>query len=579
MENFALIALAEQLKPALTDLTIRRVVQHQPHGFMFQTRSAKFPSLKVLMNAQIPSCYASESKPPLEPEGSDFLMVLRKHLTSAQLVEFRKPLSERIMEFEFRTVVPSKDLEKMTLVLELIPNAPNIILLDMERRVLASFAPVTPQHDMGEYEPYSSPSIGEKIALERILVEEFPELEDLGTKPTAAQWLVSHVAGIGPIFAGEIVHRQGKSGLSTVAEIRSLLEETMAPSATAWIYTALPLTHILEQNDIRQLERAIVSPIRLDSLERTHSSRSFHTFIEATRFYFDEMESRTLLERAKLPVLRELRTAAKRLTERERKLTREEKKYEDAESLQKTAQMLTSSGMKMDQRYAKADVTDYYGDKPVPLRIDLDATLTLRENIDKMFKRHHKAGRGRGMVAKQLSETRHRKTAIDEQTRRLNAIRDWDTWLAIAGRIRKEQEVPLSSASAPGGESVATPQKRFRSVIVDGREILVGRSSRDNDELTFQMATPDDFWLHVGDYSGSHVVIRNPSREKDPPENVLTKAAQLAAYFSQARNSSKVEVHYTRRKHVSKPRKAKPGLVRLLEFKSIAVEPRNWLEE
>jgi predicted ribosome quality control (RQC) complex YloA/Tae2 family protein len=359
-----------------------------------------------------------------------------------------------------------------------------------------------------------------------------------------------------------------------VAEIRSLLELTTGPSSTAWIYTELPLGHILDQNDLRLLEKAIVSPIQLLSLERTHSSRTFNSLMDAAQFYFDELESRTLLERAKLPIVRELRLATKRLTERERKLVREQKKYEEAESLQKTAQMLSSSGMKMDQRYEKADVTDYYGDKPTSLRIDLDSAITLRENIDKLFKRHHKAGRGRSIVERQLGDVRSRRATIGEQTRRLDAIRDWDTWLAVSNRIQKEKNAPTSEK----GQSISS-RKRFRSVVVDGREILVGRSSRENDELTFQMATPDDFWLHAGDYSGSHVVIRNPQREKEPPENVLTKAAQLAAYFSQARNSSKVEVHYTRRKHVSKPRKAKPGLVRLLEFKSIAVEPRNWLEE
>ena len=75
------------------------------------------------------------------------------------------------------------------------------------------------------------------------------------------------------------------------------------------------------------------------------------------------------------------------------------------------------------------------------------------------------------------------------------------------------------------------------------------------------------------------MVVRNPGKEKDLEESILVKAAELAAYFSQARNSSKVEVHYTRRKHVSKPRRAKPGLVRLMEFKSIKVEPKNWLNE
>jgi predicted ribosome quality control (RQC) complex YloA/Tae2 family protein len=230
--------------------------------------------------------------------------------------------------------------------------------------------------------------------------------------------------------------------------------------------------------------------------------------------------------------------------------------------------------MKMDQRYESAEVTDYFGEQPVATQVKLDSSRTLKENIDKMFRQHQKAGRGKGVVERQLGEVHARLAAIEEQSRRLTAIRDWDTWLAIAGRIRKEKGASLRAADSEGD-----PPRRFRGVVVDGHEILVGRSSRENDTLTFQFAAPDDFWLHVGDYSGSHVVIRNPAREKEPPENVLTKAAQLAAYFSQARNSSKVEVHYTRRKSVSKPRKAKPGLVRLNEFKSIVVEPRNWLED
>src|SRR5258706_11583576 len=117
--------------------------------------------------------------------------------------------------------------------------------------------------------------------------------------------------------------------------------------------------------------------------------------------------------------------------------------------------------------------------------------------------------------------------------------------------------------------------RRFRTLQIDGRVVLVGKGARENDELTFDVASPEDFWFHVADYSGSHVVVRNPRKEQDLEEAVLLKAAQLAAYFSQARNSSKVEVHYTKRKHVSKPRRAKPGLVRLNEFKSIKVEPKN----
>ena len=136
----------------------------------------------------------------------------------------------------------------------------------------------------------------------------------------------------------------------------------------------------------------------------------------------------------------------------------------------------------------------------------------------------------------------------------------------------------ICSDSGPA-DTTEPAGRRYRAFNCEGFEILIGRNSRENDELTFRVAGPDDFWMHVADYSGSHVVVRNPSKARVLPDSVLSKAAQLAAYYSQARNSSKVEVHYTLRKHVSKPRKAKAGLVKLATFESIRVEPRNWLEE
>src|SRR4051812_18431461 len=129
MENFALVALVENLRPSMSDLIIRRVVQHHPAGFIFQTRSLRLPAIKVVSDTQNPVLYASETRPPLESPGSDFLMILRKHLTSAELTGFTKPLSERIVELHFKTVVPSRELETMSMIVELLPNSPNIVLL------------------------------------------------------------------------------------------------------------------------------------------------------------------------------------------------------------------------------------------------------------------------------------------------------------------------------------------------------------------------------------------------------------------------------------------------------------------
>jgi predicted ribosome quality control (RQC) complex YloA/Tae2 family protein len=576
MENFALIALVEHMKPAMEELIIRRVIQHQPNGFIFQTRSTRLSALKVVMEPQNPAFYVSDTRPPVETPNGDFLMVLRKHLTSAELISLQKPLSERVVEFGFKTAVPSKELETMSLIFELIPNAPNIILLDAERRVLSSFLPISPQHGIAEYETYAPPKSGDKIDLEQVLQGDHPEFADLTSHSDPKSWLISRIAGLGPIFAGEVLHRQRKTNRPLIEEIRNLVAHVRAPARAAWLYTELPLGHILEHNDLRRFNKAVLSPIELESLDRTHSSRVFPNMLEAAKFYFDELESKTLLEHAKLPILRDFRSVGRRLSDRQKRLLKEQKKYEDAEGLHKTAQMLNSSGMKMEQHYESVAVTDYFGEQPRQIQVPLDTTLSLRENIDKMFKRHQKASRGKNILAQQLAQIQNRHAAVDEQMRRLQAIKDWDTWLAIASKLPPRDA--RSSTVSHDADTVSTP-KRVRSITIEGKEVLIGRSGRENDELTFQIAGPEDFWFHVADYSGSHVVVKNPDKDRELDPTVLVKAAQLAAYFSQARNSSKAEVHYTKRKHVTKPRRAKPGLVRLLEFKSIKVEPKNWLNE
>ncbi|MCA1607996.1 MAG: NFACT RNA binding domain-containing protein, partial [Acidobacteria bacterium] len=107
----------------------------------------------------------------------------------------------------------------------------------------------------------------------------------------------------------------------------------------------------------------------------------------------------------------------------------------------------------------------------------------------------------------------------------------------------------------------------------DGFEILVGKKAKDNDYLTFRMAKSLDTWMHAADYPGSHVVVRNPNR-REIPQKTLLEAAQLAAFYSQARRHPKAAVHYTQKKFVNKPRGAAPGLVSLASFKTILVEPK-----
>ena len=117
--------------------------------------------------------------------------------------------------------------------------------------------------------------------------------------------------------------------------------------------------------------------------------------------------------------------------------------------------------------------------------------------------------------------------------------------------------------------------KAYRNVMVEGWEVIIGKGDADNDTLTFKVASALDFWMHVAGVPGSHVIIRNPDRISEPPREVLERAAQLAAFFSKARDGGKVEVHWCRVADVSKPRGFAPGKVMLKSFKSIRVYPKE----
>ncbi len=115
----------------------------------------------------------------------------------------------------------------------------------------------------------------------------------------------------------------------------------------------------------------------------------------------------------------------------------------------------------------------------------------------------------------------------------------------------------------------------YRTFVVQGWEVLVGRGDEDNDYLTFDVAEPRDLWLHVaGGTAGSHVVVRNPEGSEVPRE-VVEKAAAFAAWYSKARGAPRVEVHYCRASDVSKPRGAPAGLVQLSKWKSVKVKPEG----
>jgi predicted ribosome quality control (RQC) complex YloA/Tae2 family protein len=226
------------------------------------------------------------------------------------------------------------------------------------------------------------------------------------------------------------------------------------------------------------------------------------------------------------------------------------------------------------RRGTRVSLQDYFSEGIPTVELEVDENVTLQEAAGDYFSRYAKAKRAIEETGARLAQVDRELKEISEKRRKLEAAiasRDAEQ----LGEFEDKKRAPL-----PTGKKVKAPLslpgvRRYRSS--DGYEVLVGKTSRDNDRLTFRVARPNDLWLHAGDYPGSHVIVRNSGR-KEIPHRTIIEAAQLAGKFSQAGEDSKVNIHYTQRKFVTKPKGAAPGLVRMSVFKSINVVPGENLE-
>ena len=215
----------------------------------------------------------------------------------------------------------------------------------------------------------------------------------------------------------------------------------------------------------------------------------------------------------------------------------------------------------------KVTITDYYADGAPQIELEVDEKTSLQDEAAQRFRLYGKAKRAREEISERMVQLDREIAQLQGRLEEIQKILEQKDEVALAPFITAKPG-PKPRRKEPEIKGV----RRYLST--DGYEILVGRAARDNDQLTFKIAQPNDLWLHAGDYPGSHVVIRNPTR-KEIPHRTIVEAAQLAGRFSQASEDSKVVIHYTPRKFLSKPKGAAAGLVRLSRFKSITVEPKE----
>jgi len=280
-----------------------------------------------------------------------------------------------------------------------------------------------------------------------------------------------------------------------------------------------------------------------------------------------EAEFRSLAESARRSVKSEIGRRTKLVANLRADLAQ----HGDAETWKKYGDLLLANTTTVKRNENGFVLMDFFDEATPTIEIPHLDQKTPAESAEKYFRRYTKARNARDEIARRL-------TAAESELGSLEAeLAEIET----AIEVRDEEFLRSRASAKPLRQKQARKHDRSDDtrtyarefVSSDGFEILVGKRAKDNDYLTFRIARSLDTWLHAADYPGSHVVIRAAGK-KEIPQRTLLEAAQLAAFYSQAKDHPKAAVHYTQRKFVDKPKSAAPGLVRLASFKTLLVEPK-----
>ena len=299
------------------------------------------------------------------------------------------------------------------------------------------------------------------------------------------------------------------------------------------------------------------------SLDFSHG----HSHSERLDQHYTSLHESRGLESQLAAARAELQKEISRRTKLLKKLERDLDEHSNAEQHKRIGDLLLANVATAKRVGGRLKLTDYFAEGAPEIEIEIDENLTIPEEASRRFELYSRSKRARVQLASQIKQVKAKLAELEIEREQLETS---------PGTFAESRLIPSEPKAKAKPRETRVPGTR-RYVSSDGYEILVGRGARDNDNLTLKVAKPSDLWLHAADYPGSHVIVRNPTR-KEIPHRTIIEAAQLAAYFSQASKDPKVDVHYTERKFLSKPKGSAAGLVRMSRFKNIVVKPAEAVE-
>lgn len=560
MDGLSLSAVVSELY-SIVGGRIEKVQQPEKDELLIAIHAAG-GSYRLLISASPENCriVLTNEKKQSPVEAPAFLMLLRKHLTGARITGVFQPNMDRVVELEIESISELHDKRSLRLVCEIMGRHSNVILLDEEGMVMDSIRRVNPSvssarlvlpHVRYEYPP-SKVKTDPRTAGEKGFLE---ALEN-AVKPEAA--LSDKFYGLSPAVAKKLIAalRGYSDGPEALAERLALFYKDFSDGRFSPCIETAGTGYVCT----------------LPFIPAEASCVRFGSMSEAVCAFYASRAAEESIKRRTSSYERTVKNAMQKL---ERKLgiySEAISSEEDIEKLRLYGELLTANLYLVPQRTSSAVVYDYYADPPAQVEIPLDPLYSAADNAQRYYAKYRKAKLAREhaleMREKAASELSYLEELLYtlsccESEAELSEIRSE----LVSGGYITEDKRKTKKGAAP---SKLPPSKPLSFVSRDGIDILVGKNNRQNDKLTFGIASPEDTWLHAKDIHGSHVIIKKGGTI---PDKTLYDASMLAAYYSKARGSANVPVDNTLVKFVKKPSGAKPGMVIYTHQRTVYVTP------
>ncbi|AIQ12661.1 Rqc2 family fibronectin-binding protein [Paenibacillus durus] len=579
---------------------ISKIYQPGDHDLVFTLRGAGGGG-KLLLSANptYPRLHFTERSTLNPPEAPMFCMLMRKHCEGGVIEAITQVGMERIIHINIRQRDELGDVSAKKIIIELMGRHSNIILTDAVagtiidgihhvtpaissyRIVMPGFAYTQPP-EQNKHNPLDVSRNGFLQlynAAETTAAEQDHEA-DAGTdaenpkksnrKPPSQDpiaWIVDTFSGISPLIAQEIALRAkegpsaGESGVTSEdanqgGKLADAFETVMAPVREN------RFDPVTGTNAKGKLVFSAV-PLMLLSGKTKH----YDTISRCMEDYFGDKGERDTVKQKVSDLIRFLTNERSKNIKKLANLKADLEEASDAEQYRVSGELLFASLHTLSKGDKEARLVNYYDEDQSEVVIPLDPLLTPSDNAQRYFKKYNKYKNSLTVIEEQLEKTHEEIRYMESLLQQLdhaslNDIEEIRDELVAGGYLRDRSKK---------GKKKKKPARPRLQVFTSSEnlEIYVGKNNLQNEYLTNRLAGSNDTWLHTKDIPGSHVVIRG----ENFGDATLNEAAQLAAYFSQAKQSSSVPVDCTLIRHVRKPSGSKPGFVIYDHQRTLFVTP------